>query len=838
VHSKCSANPTNPWIRRLGGRECYTEPEDVYAAARARDMDFVTITDHNTLDGSFAIAHLPGSFLSTEFDAWFPENGCRVHVVALGIDEAIFATALEARTSIYDLVACLREAGVLHYLAHPLFDMTGKLTVDVVEKLLLLFNVLEGRNGARVLRCNGLLREIAGSLTPERIADMAERQGIEPYGETPWRKALTGGSDDHSGLFVAGVHTEAECDGTVEGFLGAVTAGTGEPAGEEGDARILANSIYASAFWRFREMLRLDEEQPHRRALKLVRKGFGKIGRDVPILDKTKRGVRNIVPGLYADGDGRGPAWEELLDREIGSLIADPDGFYAVGSRELNRRLFDVSQRLADDVISLHLQALIDPESKLGLKRRLQKRYAVAMVHFLQLPHFISWSIQSRDRASQERLRRYFLGGEPPRPKVAVFTDTWEEVNGVSLSVRRLAETAGERGVDLEVIVSTPAPTGPLHEAVNFQALAWRPLPVDPDYPLTTPPIVDILDYLEENDFTAIHASTASGMGLVAMLAAKLLHLPIGATFHTDLARYAEKLCPGTPYQRLSWRYVMWFYGAMDEVFAPSRATARDLVARGLDPRRVRVLPRWVDAELFAPAAAREAAADGLGDVREADGAAVDGRRTLVYAGRVSREKSVDVLAGAFRTLVDAGVPARLVVAGDGPYRAAMEAELRDYPATFLGFVPQEKLASVYAAGDVFVFPSCTDTCGLVVLEAQAAGLPAVVCDRGGPRESVRPGETGLVVPGDDRAALARAIRAILADEGRRREMGRAARAHVLAIAGPPGAHGDAILDSLGAPAPPPGWRHPDALRQAVRRRPAGDGRRQASRRRPGASGE
>ncbi len=837
VHSKCSANPTNPWIRRLGGRECYTEPADVYAAARARGMDFVTITDHNTLDGSFAIAHLPGTFLSTEFDTWFPENGCRVHVVALGIDEATFASALHARTSIYDLVACLREAGVLHFLAHPLFDMTGKLTEDVVEKLLLLFSVLEGRNGARVLRCNGLLREIAGSLTPERIADMAERQGIEPHGENSWRKALTGGSDDHSGLFVAGVHTEAECDGTVEGFLSAVAAGACTPAGEEGDARILANSIYASAFWRFREMLRLDEKQPRRPAVMLVRKGFGKIGRDVPVLDKAKRGVRNIVPGLYADGDGRGPAWEELLDREIGTLVVDPDGFYAVGSRELNRRLFEVSQRLADDVISLHLQALVDPGVQLEFKRRLQKRYAVAMVHFLQLPHFISWSVQSRDRASQERLRRYFVGGEPPSPKVAVFTDTWDEVNGVSLSVRRLAETAAERGVDLEVLTSTPAPTGPLNGAVNFQALAWRPLPVNPEYQLSTPPIVDILDYLEENDFTAIHASTASSMGLVAMLAAKLLHLPIGATFHTDLARYAEKLCPGTPYQRLSWRYVLWFYGAMDEVFAPSRATARDLVARGLDPRRVSVLPLWVDAELFEPAAGA-ATASRLGGEREADAATGESRRTLVYAGRVSREKGVDVLAGAFRTLVDAGVPARLVVAGDGPYRTTMEAELRDYPATFLGFVPQEELARVYATSDVFVFPSCTDTCGLVVLEAQAAGLPAIVCDRGGPRESMRPGKTGLVVPGDDRAALARAIRAILADEERRREMGRAARAHVLAVAGPPDAHGDAILESLGAPAPAPGWRHPDALRRAVRRRPAGGGRRQASRRGPGASAE
>jgi hypothetical protein len=693
VHSQCSANPTNPWIRRLGGRECYTAPEDVYAAARARGMDFVTITDHNTLDGSYAIAHLPGTFLSTEFDAWFPENGCRVHVVALGIDDATFAAALQARESIYDLVACLREAGVVHFLAHPLFDMTGKLDEDVVEKLLLLFNVLEGRNGARVVRCNGLLRDIAAGLTPDSIAAMAERQGIEPYSEAPWRKALTGGSDDHSGLFVAGVHTEAECDGTVESFLGAVGAGRGVPVGEEGDARILANSIYASAFWRFREMLRLDEEQPRKRALKLVRKGFGKIGRDVPVLDKAKRGVRNIVPGLYLDGDGRGPAWEELLDREIGTLVADQDGFYAVGSRELNRRLFEVSQRLADDVVSLHLQALLDPGTELGLKRRLQKHYAVGMVHFLQLPHFISWSIQSRDRASQERLRRHFLGGEPPLPKVAVFTDSWGEADGVALGVRHLAETARARGVELEVITSTPAPTGRADGAVNFQALAARPPAAAPGHVLAAPPIVDVIDYLEENDFTAIHASTAGAMGLLAMLAAKLLHLPIAATFQAGLPGHAERLHPGSSQPRLTRRYVMWFYGTMDEVFVPSRSAARDLVARGLDPRRVTVLPRRIGAE--------------------------------------------------------------------------------------------------------------------------------------------------LIEPGQDEGGAGRgasALHAVLTGDGRHREPGRAGRAQALEIAGPPHAHGEAILDRLGAPAPPPGRRHPGALRRAMRRRPAGGGRRQAGRHEPGAT--
>ncbi|MCX6372711.1 MAG: glycosyltransferase [Actinobacteria bacterium] len=575
VHSRCSDNPTHAGIRAMRGRESYAEPLEVYAAARSRGMDFVTISDHNTLNGSLAIAHLPGTFLSTEFDTWFPEDGTRVHVVALGIDERTFAEAERARASVHDLVACLRAAGVVHYLAHPLFDMTGTLTVDTVERMLLLFNVLEGRNGARVNRCNGLLLEIAASLTPQTLADMATRQGLEPYGETPWRKALTGGSDDHTGLFVAGAHTEAPGDGTAEAFLDAVARGACRPVGADGDARLLAHSIYSASFWRIREMLRLDESAPRRRSLNLLHKGFGKIGRDVPVLDKAVRGVRSMAPGLYRDGDGRGPAWEALLERELGALLASPDGINAVDSRELNRRLFIVALRLADDVIDLHLQPLLDPAVHLSRKRRLQSAFAVGMVHFLQLPYFIAWSLQSRDRASQERLRRHFLAMGPADPKIAVFSDPLAETGSASMSLRRLAGTAAERGLELEIITSTSAPTGRHDGALNFRANAWRPPATATDPPLVVPPIVDVLDYLEENDFTAIHVSTAGGAGLVALLAAKLLHLPVTGAFHAALPRR---------------RYLTWFCGMLDEVFAPSRAAARDLVARGIDPRRVRVL--------------------------------------------------------------------------------------------------------------------------------------------------------------------------------------------------------------------------------------------------------
>ena len=598
VHSRYSDTSGTAGIRALRSAESFTDPVELYHAQRARGMDFVTVTDHNTLAGSLAIAHLPGTFLSCELDSWFPEDQVRVHVVALGIDERTFAAANAARGNVHELVACLREADVTHYLAHPLFDMSGKLTPESVERMLLLFNVLEGRNGARTSRCNGLLRAIAESLTREQIEAMAERQGIEPYGETPWRKALTGGSDDHSGLFSASAHTVAGGDGTAEGFLRAVAAGDCAHAGADGDARLLAHSIYAASFWKIREILRLDDREEHKRALGLLRKGFGRIGREVPVLEKTLRGVRSIAPGLYRDGDPRGPAWEALLEEEIGSLVAHPDGINAVDAKELNRRLFVVAQRLADEVMGMHLRALLDRGVQMGLKQRLQSIYAVGMVAFLEIPYYFAWSFQSRDRELQEQLRAYFLGERrhTRREKVAV----------LCAAAPRAPRPGGDGGpeegpgagaagapprhdVDVTLLTCSVAADVAPAGAVDFRALAWRPSPNGAAPGWVVPPLVEIIDYLEEQEFSALHTDSAAAQGLVTLAAARLLHLPVTGAVDPGGLRAPDG--PGDLAGRLRRRYRSWFYGRLDEAFVPTPAAARALVAAGVEPSRVTLLP-------------------------------------------------------------------------------------------------------------------------------------------------------------------------------------------------------------------------------------------------------
>jgi hypothetical protein len=196
--------------------------------------------------------------------------------------------------------------------------------------------------------------------------------------------------------------------------------------------------------------------------------------------------------------------------------------------------------------------------------------------------------------------------------------------------------------------------------------------------------------------------------------------------------------------------------------------------------RRYEVLKNGVDNELFDPAKRDPDLRDSLGG----------GRTLLLYAGRVSCEKGLDRLASGYLALRRRRDDVRLVVAGDGPNRGELETLLGG-TATFTGFLQGEELACLYASCDVFVFPSTTDTLGRAVAEAQASGLPAVVCGMGGPRECIRPGVSGFVAHPDDEQAYFSKIELLLEDPRLRERMGRAARE----FAG--GMSWEAVLDGL-----------------------------------------
>ncbi|MEM6315679.1 MAG: glycosyltransferase, partial [Planctomycetota bacterium] len=147
----------------------------------------------------------------------------------------------------------------------------------------------------------------------------------------------------------------------------------------------------------------------------------------------------------------------------------------------------------------------------------------------------------------------------------------------------------------------------------------------------------------------------------------------------------------------------------------------------------------------------------------------------LLYVGRVSVEKNLPLLAEAFKQVAARRDDVRLVVAGVGPYLEAMKAELAGLPVHFTGPLDDDQLRPLYAGADLFVFPSRTDTLGQVVMEAQASGLPAIVSETGGPRETIDDNVTGIVRPATDARVWATAIDDLLDQPAKLAAMSRAA---------------------------------------------------------------
>ena len=276
--------------------------------------------------------------------------------------------------------------------------------------------------------------------------------------------------------------------------------------------------------------------------------------------------------------------------------------------------------------------------------------------------------------------------------------------------------------------------------------------------------MLQILEWADRQQFDVIHVSTPGPMGLCGWLVSKMLRVPMLATYHTDFPAYIEKLSGDHRVGNGTATYMKWFYSQAATVFVRSAAYRFKLLDLGVEEHKLRVLPAGVDLEKF-NASMRNA--NCLANIAQP--------RRLLYAGRVSVEKNLRLLVEIFARLCLSRKDAAPIVAGEGPYLAEMKELLVNLPAHFVGMQSDEQLARLYAGSDLFVFPSRTDTLGQVVLEAQACGLPAIVSNEGGPKETVVEDVTGRVLMSDDPADWCDAIAALLEDEPRRRAMSLAA---------------------------------------------------------------
>jgi len=768
IHSKYSDKPAEWLLRQIGAPESYTEPRFLYETCKRRGMDFVTITDHDTLNGVLEIAHLPDVFISAELTTWFPEDGCAIHVPVYGITEKQFADLDHLRENVYDLLGYCRQEKILHACAHPLYDVAGKLSLDTVRKCLLLFDILEVANGQGNEAENRLVREVVGSLTPDSYQNLTDRFPRLPLPPAGWKKGLTGGSDDHSGLFIARGYTWVREADSVQGFLQEIAAGRSDAVCVPETSVSFAHGLYYTIFSYYRSKY-FGGKTGSGKALDVVSGFVGDEEAGLTVRDKLTF-VINRLRGKKSQEDFKQYLMVNLTELNDAwsrdENILDPKK-----NRELNARTFEVANRVTNELLFRFFRKAVKKISEGSIFGSVQSLSSIIPIGIGMVPYLISYAHYSKSRTFFKLVTREFLKRDPhdePSPKKAWVTDTFTDVNGVAVVIRKMVEVGVSRQHAIEIITCT-------HDEVqdhglplkNFKPVGDFKLPQNDSFTIAFPPFLEMVDYFERNGFTEIIISTPGTVGLAAMWAAKILNLPVTMIYHTDFPGYVKYYTGDKAMEDLAWTYMNWFYGQADQVYVPSSHYRNQLLRKGLDPARMKLFPHGTDLQAFHPSKRSSSAFESWG---------LNGEKKVIYVGRVAREKDLDLLPEVWKKVQQAVPGSALVIVGDGPYMKELKAELAGTKTVFTGFMNGETLYRSFASADVFLFPSTTDTFGNVVLESLASGIPAVVSNIGGPKDIVQDGVTGQVTEAKNPESLAAALIELLRNDDQRQEMSVKAR--------------------------------------------------------------
>lgn len=774
IHSRHSSRAADWLLRKLDFPASMSEPAEIHRALSGAGMDFVTLTDHNTVGGCAEISALPGVFTGEEVTAIFPEDECRVHILVWGHDSDQHERIQGLRGDIYLLRSYLVAQNLAHAVAHPFLGPNEKLGPLQMQKLVLLFRHFETINGRYHARLGEWAGHALSQLTPRRIEEFAARTGIAPTHDEAWKKCFVGGSDDHGGTQPGRAWTETPPASSPEEFLEHVREGRCQPAGRGGNPITLAHGTYQTAFRYVKKKFSINPGSP---GTDLIEKAFSRF---MEGKDPTEFTLGEKF-GFLAQGIATGKIFElaaagnTTLWKELSSYFAKPEVKAALaratqGVAEPDRRTFLMANLVANQLgYRLFTQGIAQISSGKFIES-IQTVSALAPIIALLSPYIHALRMPNR-RVLGDVVSG--LAGTVPaslkNSRRAWFTDTLDDVNGVATTIGKMVAAGTAAGRDITVVTSRSQPQNLGIPIKNFDPVGEFALPEYELQSLSFPPVLHILDHIAEQNFSELIISTPGPVGLTALYAAKSLGLRSVGIYHTDFPQYVRILTDDSFMETLTWDYMHWFYSQLDTVYVNSEDYRKSWTARGISPEKIKILPRGLDTSLFSPAR-RDPGFWSSRGLRP-------GESAMLYVGRVSKEKNLDTLVSATRALAEKKIPARPIIVGDGPYLKELRNLIPD--AIFTGYLRGGDLATAYASADFFAFPSTTDTFGNVILEAQACGLPVIVSDIGGPRDLVREGVDGFITRALDASELADRAAKLASDPSLRSRMGAAASARV-----------------------------------------------------------
>ena len=349
--------------------------------------------------------------------------------------------------------------------------------------------------------------------------------------------------------------------------------------------------------------------------------------------------------------------------------------------------------------------------------------------------------------------------------KIAFFTETFlPKVDGIVTRLTKTIEYLVKNGDD--VIVFCPEGSPSNYKGAKIIGVAAMPLPLYPELKLGLPgPAVS--EALEEFQPDLIHVVNPAVLGLGGIWLAKTNNIPLIASYHTHLPKYLEHYGMGM-LEPLLWELLKAAHNQALLNLCTSTAMVNELESKGI--QRTALWQRGVDTNSFKPEYRNKTMREKL------LGEYPDTGSLLIYVGRLSAEKQIERIKPVLEEIPDAS----LALVGDGPYRNQLEKIFENTKTNFVGYLAGEELASAYASGDIFLFPSSTETLGLVLLEAMAAGCPVIGANKGGIPDIINDGINGCLYDPDQKdngkESLIAATKKILQDNSKKEKMRIAAR--------------------------------------------------------------
>lgn len=729
VHSKASKRPSEWFLKKTGARESYTDIDTLYDHAKKCHMDFVTVTDHNTIEGALELVskYPEDTFISVEVTTYFPEDRCKIHILVFDITPEQFAEIEALRHNIYCLREYIKERELACSVAHAFYSVNGKLSIEKLEKLLVLFDVFEGLNGARNRYHNETWQSILKQLTPARLQALSEKYNIRPMGDESWIKGFTGGSDDHAGLFIGRTATISDCPLSKDAFIQSIKDKKTDNIGRCNDYKSFAFSIY-KIFCDYSSITRKNspgkvmsfvnhavfESQQNRLKQWIAMRKVKKVKQE------KDRIILDFFEDVYHWSHGRRLGLEDKME----SI------YHSMGT-------------LLDDFLKMLLESFVKDLSRGDIGRSLKNLMSALPALFICVPFFSSLRHLSQDRDLMVALDQKFNGHQPiSDKKILWFTDTLTDLNGVSVTLRKFGREMKQRGLNVTFVTCRNENDDFSSETIEVMNLpciySFNP-EFYKSYTVNFPSLLSSMEMIYQYQPDRIIVSTPGPVGMTGMTMANILGIECVSIYHTDFAAQAEWIFEDEAMAGVIQSLVNRFYAFSTMIKVPTREYMKILEQQNYDPQKMSLFKRGFTIKDDLPAASWKHS------FLEEKG--VKKGMTLIWAGRVSKDKNLEFLIDIYTRAQKEIKGLNLIICGDGPdlgyFKKTCRFRDRIY---FTDRIDPKALEQYYRAADLLVFPSTTDTFGMVVLEAQAAGLPALVTDIGGPQEIIENKKTGQVL--------------------------------------------------------------------------------------------